>query len=117
MRHIQIMSIALAACLSLATLTARSQDEIALGKTLTTNNCAVCHTFGSPWPNVWPGRAERSGTQPVRNHRQAPRRGARVQVFGWDESGRGGQSVGRQAAGPVAYGHASGRAGQRDDLF
>jgi cytochrome c len=51
MRHIQIMSIALAACLSLATLTARSQDEIALGKTLTTNNCAVCHTFGQGEPN------------------------------------------------------------------
>ncbi|MGF6778236.1 c-type cytochrome [Paraburkholderia sp. GAS334] len=51
MRHIQIMPIALAACLSLATVTARSQDEIALGKTLTTNNCAVCHTFGQGEPN------------------------------------------------------------------
>jgi cytochrome c len=30
---------------------AAPQDPVALGKKLTTNNCAVCHTFGKGEPN------------------------------------------------------------------
>ncbi|SPB16713.1 Cytochrome c2 [Caballeronia novacaledonica] len=38
--------------LALASATAHAQqDPVALGKKLTTNNCAVCHTFGKGEPN------------------------------------------------------------------
>jgi len=38
--------------LALVSATAHAQqDPVALGKKLTTNNCAVCHTFGKGEPN------------------------------------------------------------------
>lgn len=36
---------------SLGTAPARAQDELTLGNTLATNNCAACHTFGKGEPN------------------------------------------------------------------
>ena len=42
---------ALALCALTASLPASAQDELTLGKTLTTNNCAACHTFGKGEPN------------------------------------------------------------------
>ena len=42
----------LLAMLALVSATAHAQqDPVALGKKLTTNNCAVCHTFGKGEPN------------------------------------------------------------------
>jgi len=42
----------LLAMLAFVSATAHAQqDPVALGKKLTTNNCAVCHTFGKGEPN------------------------------------------------------------------
>ncbi|SAK66433.1 Cytochrome c2 [Caballeronia temeraria] len=42
----------LIAILALASTTGHAQqDPVAIGKKLTTNNCAVCHTFGKGEPN------------------------------------------------------------------
>jgi cytochrome c len=54
MNRIRNVSMMLAAVLSLAAGASHAedaQDTVALGKKLTTNNCAVCHTFGKGEPN------------------------------------------------------------------
>lgn len=54
MNRIRSVSMVLAALLALAANTSQAQDAqdtVALGKKLTTNNCAVCHTFGKGEPN------------------------------------------------------------------
>jgi cytochrome c len=54
MNRVRNVSMVLAALLALAANTSHAQDAqdaVALGKKLTTNNCAVCHTFGKGEPN------------------------------------------------------------------
>jgi cytochrome c len=57
MSRIRNLSMVLAAVLTLAASASRAQEvldahgTIALGKKLTDNNCAVCHTFGKGEPN------------------------------------------------------------------
>jgi cytochrome c len=54
MNRIRNASMVLAAVLALASSAGHAQDAqdaVALGKKLTTNNCAVCHTFGKGEPN------------------------------------------------------------------
>jgi len=54
MNRIRNASTVLAAVLALASSVGHAQDAqdaVALGKKLTTNNCAVCHTFGKGEPN------------------------------------------------------------------
>jgi cytochrome c len=54
MNRIRNASTVLAAVLALASSAGHAQDAqdaVALGKKLTTNNCAVCHTFGKGEPN------------------------------------------------------------------
>ena len=54
MNRIRNLSTMLAAMLTLASGTGHAQDAqdtVALGKKLTTNNCAVCHTFGKDEPS------------------------------------------------------------------
>lgn len=54
MNCIHNVSMILAAALLLASTAGHAQDApdvAALGKKLTTNNCAVCHTFGKGEPN------------------------------------------------------------------
>jgi cytochrome c len=54
MNRARNVTMVLAALLVLAGGTSHAQDAqdtVALGKKLTTNNCAVCHTFGKGEPN------------------------------------------------------------------
>lgn len=54
MNRIRNLSTMLAAMLTLASGTGHAQnaqDAVALGKKLTTSNCAVCHTFGKDEPS------------------------------------------------------------------
>jgi cytochrome c len=54
MNRIRNLSTMLAAVLTLASGTGHgqnAQDAVALGKKLTTSNCAVCHTFGKDEPS------------------------------------------------------------------
>jgi cytochrome c len=54
MNRTRNITMVLAAWLVLAGGTSHAQDAqdtVALGKKLTTNNCAVCHTFGKGEPN------------------------------------------------------------------
>jgi cytochrome c len=51
MTRSQKLSAALSAVLMFAGSIAHADDDVALGKKLTTNNCAVCHTFGKDEPN------------------------------------------------------------------
>ncbi|MEW9585720.1 cytochrome c family protein [Paraburkholderia sp. DGU8] len=54
MNRIHNLSTMLAAVLTLASGTGHAQDAqdaVALGKKLTTSNCAVCHTFGKDEPS------------------------------------------------------------------
>jgi cytochrome c len=51
MIRLPLFPVVFAVTLAFASSGARAEDDVALGKTLTTHSCAVCHTFGQGEPN------------------------------------------------------------------